>query len=113
MLTLALSVMLACCARVDTVVNPPPVEEYSVIGTGYIQEENNVKYVKIDSVFYCATEVFTVSEDAFLPVLIPAIEGILVTVVYFIQANAYAGKDIWFLKGTWNEGQIKAVFYNN
>lgn len=112
-LTLALSMMLACCARVDTVVNLPPVEEYSVIGAGYIQEENNVKYVKIDSVFYCGTEIFTVSEDAFEPVLIPATEGTLVTVVHFLRANAYTKKGIRFLKGNWNKEQIEAVFYSH
>lgn len=112
---LILSMMLACCARVDTVVNLPPFEEYSVMGIGYIQEENNVnvKYVEIDSVFYCGTEIFTVSEDAFEPVLIPATEGTLVTVVHFLRANAYTKKGIRFLKGNWNKEQIEAVFYKN
>ena len=90
-----------------------PVEP-EILGTGYLHEHDNGMFtVQIASGMYFVSDVyFSVSEDV-LPSRCKPIDGALVTVANFTNAECYEGQGINFFLGRWNEEQIEKAFYTN
>ena len=109
LLTLTLSMMLTGCKWFDS----KPIDP-KIIGTGYIHQlDNGIYTVEISAVVYCVTEVYTSKGKGDKPVISQPIDGAIVTVVLFQNAEAGRGTGVKFILGEWNEAQIEDAFRTN